>query len=274
MDIENKKILVICPHPDDEVIACGGFIAKYHKQIDVLCINSSGVKYDNDNISAEEIAENRCQEFYKVMKLANVNDYDITKIWGIPPMIDSIKKNYEHYANRFDYSNYDIILVPHAKDHHIEHRYVSNVLLKNILKKRHYKKNLIIMQYELWSPIAEPNYYEDITQYVNLKKQFIDAYKSRSNSHYAERILALNKYRTLLAYFWNPEKYVEAFYVSSVKDYLGRNKLEKLFSVKNQFKGNIKYKVFTIFGIKFSFKISQNCTVIKRKIYRESTLTK
>ena len=62
------KILLIAPHPDDEVIACGGFIAKYHNQIDVLCINSSGVKYKHDTLSAEEIAEMRCKEFEKTMQ--------------------------------------------------------------------------------------------------------------------------------------------------------------------------------------------------------------
>lgn len=68
------KILVVAPHPDDEVIACGGFIAKYHKQIDVLCINSSGVKYAGDKQTAEEIAQIRCDEFKSVMEAAGVKN--------------------------------------------------------------------------------------------------------------------------------------------------------------------------------------------------------
>ena len=92
---ESDKILIIAPHPDDEVIALGGFIAKYHSQIDVLCINSSGVANNANGDNAEEIADMRINEFYDVMKTANVNSYNITKIFGVPPMIKQIKnKNY------------------------------------------------------------------------------------------------------------------------------------------------------------------------------------
>lgn len=270
MNINNKKILLISPHPDDEVIACGGFIAKYHDQIDILCVNSSGVKYKHDKLSAEEIAEIRCNEFKTIMQIAKVNDYDITKIFGNPPMINSIKEHFNHYINRFDYSIYDIILVPHAEDNHIEHRYVGNILLKQILKKVRYKKDLIIMRYELWSPMKAPNYYEDITDFVDLKIQYIKSYKSRINSHYAERILGLNKYRTLSSYFWNPEKYVEAFYIESVDEYLNTNNfkyiLQKLFSIKNEYHDNIKHKCITIFGIIIKFQILEKQMAAERGI--------
>ena len=64
---DTDRILVIAPHPDDEVIGCGGIIAKYPTQADVLCINSSGVKYDWNIETAEEIAQICCNEFYTVM---------------------------------------------------------------------------------------------------------------------------------------------------------------------------------------------------------------
>lgn len=227
---KTDKILLIAPHPDDEVIACGGFLAKYSKQIDVLCVNSSGVKYSGNDLSAEEIAEIRCQEFNLVMTKLGIKKYFITKIWGKPPMIDKIKENYNNYLSQFDYSQYDIILVPHKHDAHIEHRFVGNILLKNLLKKSGYKPTLKIMRYELWSPILEPNYYEDITEYINVKKDLIDFYKSRSRSYYFERISGLNKYRSLSSFFLNPEKYVEAFRVESVYEYLGIRNYAKIFS--------------------------------------------
>jgi LmbE family N-acetylglucosaminyl deacetylase len=43
-----RKILVIAPHPDDEVLGCGGTIAKYTKQGDevYLCIVTKGYSPD------------------------------------------------------------------------------------------------------------------------------------------------------------------------------------------------------------------------------------
>lgn len=225
---KNSRILIIAPHPDDEVIACGGFICKYHKQIDILCVNSSGVKYAWDTLSAEEIAQVRCDEFYNVAKLAGVNKIYIEKIWGIPPMINQIEKHYQHYLTHFDMKDYDFILVPHRDDAHIEHRYVGNELLKKLIEKQGYRENLKILRYELWSPMPNPNYYEDITEFAETKRELINAYKSRINSHYAERILGLNKYRTLSSFFANPEKYVEAFYVEDVAVYLKKpDKIDK-----------------------------------------------
>ncbi len=217
---KNSKILVIAPHPDDEVIACGGFIAKYHNQIDILCVNASGVKYQHDTLSAEEIAQVRCDEFNEVAKLAGVQKTYIKKLWGIPPMINQIEKCYDDYLAHFNIKDYDFVLVPHKDDAHIEHRYAGNELLKRLIEVQGYKETLKILRYELWSPVQNPNYYEDITEFVQKKKELINAYKSRIGSHYAERILALNKYRTLNSYFFNPEKYVEAFYVEDVMTYL------------------------------------------------------
>ena len=218
---DTDKILIIAPHPDDEVIACGGFIAKYHNQIDILCINSSGIKYKVDELSAEEIAEVRCKEFYNVANIAQINKAYVQKIWGTYPMIDSIKKNIPNYMAKFNMKDYDYILVPHKNDAHVEHRYVGNVLLRHFLKNQGYKDNLIILRYELWSPIEKPNYYEDITGYIEKKKDLILSYKIRNGMHYLDRILSLNKYRTLNSYLNKNEKYVEAFYQEdSVEAYL------------------------------------------------------
>lgn len=214
------KILIIAPHPDDEVIACGGFIAKYHNQIDILCVNSSGIKYEGDVLSAEEIAQIRCNEFYEVAKLAGVNKTYIEKLWGRFVMIDEMEKHYEDYMREFNVKDYNVILVPHEYDNHPEHRYVGNVLLKTMIEKQGCKEDLKILRYELWSPIQKPNYFEDITEYVNKKTELIHAYKSRIGSHYAERILALNKYRTLNSFFAHYEKFVEAYYAEDLKEYL------------------------------------------------------
>ena len=129
LDIKQKdRILIIAPHPDDEVIACGGFILKYHEQIDVLCVNSSGVKYKEDLLQAEQIADVRCKEFQNVMKKAGIKKFYITKIWGVPPMIKQIEEHFNDYINNYNFKDYDYIFVPHAYDNHIEHIFAIRLL--------------------------------------------------------------------------------------------------------------------------------------------------
>ena len=214
------KILIIAPHPDDEVIGAGGIIAKYPSQTDVLCINSSGVKYDWNKETEEEIAQIRCDEFYNTMRHAKVNKSYIAKIWGIPPMFDSIESNFDNYLKNIDFKSYDIIFVPHKFDGHREHRFVGNYFVKKLLKKAGYKKSLKIARYEVWGTLQDPNYYENITDFVDKKRELIDLYVSRSKAHYADRILALNHYRAIVASFKDAKSFEEAFRVQSVKNYL------------------------------------------------------
>lgn len=215
----SDKILIIAPHPDDEVIAVGGFISKYHNQIDILCVNSSGIKYKGDTLSAEEIAQIRIEQFYDTAKKAGVNKTYIEKLWGEPVMIEKMESHYDDYLSRFNMKDYDYILVPHKDDNHPEHRWVGNTLLKNFLSIQGYKENLKILRYELWSPIAKPNYFEDITDFVEAKKELICNYKNRGEK-YCDKILGLNKYRTLTPYLNDRNKYVEAFYVEDIEGYL------------------------------------------------------
>ena len=224
------KVLIIAPHPDDEVIGCGGIISKYPTQVDVLCINSAGVKYSWNTESEEEIAQIRCNEFYNTMKLAGINKAWIAKIFGIPPMFEEINKNFSNYINNFNFQQYDFIFIPHEYDNHREHRFVGNHLLKRILKKTGYKKSLKIVRYEIWGTMQNPNYYEDITDYVSQKEELINNYKSRKRANYAEHILGLNYYRALIPFLGEKEKYVEAFCIQSIENYL-KYKDDKSWSV-------------------------------------------
>lgn len=213
---QDDKILIIAPHPDDEVISCGGFIAKYSKQIDILCINSSGVKYEWNSESAEEIAQIRCNEFYNVMKKSGVNKSFIAKIWGIPPMFEDIKKHIDDYLENFNMKEYDIILVPDRLDGHREHRFVANYLTKHLLKKSGYKNDAKIARYEVWATLENVNYFEDISDVIEKKEELINAYESRIKANYAGKIKGLNFYRGLVAGC----EYAEAFNVLCIKKYL------------------------------------------------------
>lgn len=215
IDFSGKKVLVAAPHPDDEVIGCGGFLAM-HNCIDVLCINSSGVKYEWDSNSAEEIAEMRVNEFKNVMSMIGAEKYFINKIWGRPPMFKSIMKHWHEIVDCFDYSKYDYIFIPHLKDCHREHRFLSSYLMPKILEKCDYKSTLKICFYEVWSPLENPNFYLDISEYCEKKIEYINAYETRKGADYAKRILGLNQYRGLIGKC----RYAEAYEVVTVDDYL------------------------------------------------------
>ena len=213
---KNTKCLMVCPHPDDEMLGCGGTLLKYSNYFDCICMASSGVK--TESIDAESRANLRIEEFNKVMQALNIKNHWIFKTFGVPPMINQIEKLFKEYCSVLDTIKYDYIFLPHPKDNHGEHNFITNDLFKRILKKNGYKKDLKIVFYEVWSPISNPNYFEDITEVVEEKIKNLELYKSQFVwINYSDKIAGLNKYRGMLA---NNVGYAEAFNIISVNKYL------------------------------------------------------
>lgn len=210
------KCLIVAPHPDDEVIGCGGLMAKNARNFDVICISSSGVAYQN--IGAEERADIRIQEFEKVMQQLGIVTYWIFKIFGVPPMVSKIADNFCKYAKILNLYRYDYIFLPSPIDNHKEHQFVTNELMKNIIIKNGYKKNCKIVFYEVWTPMPNPSYFEDISEVIDFKKKLIGIYESQLvKIDYVSRISALNHYRGVFA---NNAEYAEAYKVVSMEEYL------------------------------------------------------
>ena len=51
---KTDKILIVSPHPDDETIGCGGLLAKYGPQCDILMLTDGRLgnieKYKDTNL--------------------------------------------------------------------------------------------------------------------------------------------------------------------------------------------------------------------------------
>lgn len=215
---KNTKCLMVCPHPDDEMLGCGGTFIKYSDYFDCICMASSGVK--TESIDAESRANLRIEEFNKVMQALNIKNHWIFKTFGVPPMINQIENLFKEYCSVLDTKKYDYIFLPHPKDNHEEHNFITNDLFKRILKKNGYKKDLKIVFYEVWSPILNPNYFEDISSVVYKKQDILNLYQSQwVKYNLIPRIIGLNQYRGVNA---NNADYAEAFKVITVTKFLRR----------------------------------------------------
>jgi LmbE family N-acetylglucosaminyl deacetylase len=215
---KKERCLVMAPHPDDEVIGCGGIMAKYPDNFDCMVINSSGVKYKHDTDSADAIAGGRMQEFYAVMAYLGIKNHWIFKIFGDPPHYDQIIAHTAEYLKAVDFKKYKYIFVPDRLDGHREHRFLTNYYLPLLMQEQGYNRHSYICYYGVWSTVSEPNYFEDISQVMDKKEQAILLYKSRTKNvdNYATRIKGLNYYYGLLT----NTKYAEAYKVESIREYL------------------------------------------------------
>lgn len=213
---EVERCLMVAPHPDDETLAAGGLMLKYPNKFDCICMASAGVK--TPTISAEDRADLRIKEFSQVMDAIGIKNRWIYKTFGVPPMNDQIEKYFTDYCTVLDTKQYDCFFLPHPKDNHPEHQYITNNLFKRILKRNGYKTTAKVVFYEVWAPLSEPNYFEDISKVAESKKNILKLYSSQwIKYNLIPRILGLNAYRG----FWADNKeYGEAYSVCSIHSYL------------------------------------------------------
>jgi LmbE family N-acetylglucosaminyl deacetylase len=182
------KFLVLVPHPDDESIGCGGFLLQYARQCDVILLTNGCY---GGKEAPERVVEIRLNEFTTVMNHLQVRRFECLNIE------DSHLIAYYKIFNKIDITGYDYILMPGHMDMHPDHMAVSH-LFKRLCK--HHICLAKVVYYEIWSALAKPTHYIDISNYIDEKTALIRMYKSQDSIDYAERILALNHWRGITHY--------------------------------------------------------------------------
>ena len=218
------KCLVIAPHPDDEVIGCGGIMAKYAAQFDCVVVNSSGFVRKDDTLGEEEIADERIAEFNSAMDFLGIKNRWIFKIFGKIPHFDKMIEQVPNYLKTLNLAKYDYIFVPDRFDGHREHRFVTNHLVPLLMRRGGYNKRGFVCQYNVWGTVFDPNYFEDISAVAAIKEQAILKYHSRTfiKDNYAKRIAGLNYFYGMLMGVRAGIQAAEAYHVEPTKDYLAR----------------------------------------------------
>tara|TARA_B110000495_G_C22739920_1_gene433857 strand:+ start:51 stop:725 length:675 start_codon:yes stop_codon:yes gene_type:complete len=222
-----KKILILSPHADDEILGCGGFISKYSKQnyhINVLILTNAN-KGAPEIYSHEKIKQIRneakiANNFIGTKKLSfedlpalNLNNYPIYKISNI------ISK----YISDI---NPEIVLIPSANDINDDHKIIFKAakVSMRVNKKSNLKK---ILSYEVLSETEwnedeksfNPNYFvrldkSDINNKVKAFLKYRSQTKKFPHPRSKEAIVNLSKVRGSQVFM----KYAEAFKVEKILD--------------------------------------------------------
>lgn len=185
MPKNKNKILIIAPHPDDEVLGCGGTIKKYSSQGSEisLCIVTKGYSPDwseefQKNIKKSTEASNKILGIKKTYYL----DFPTAKLDTIAQkeINDSILKCVEEV-------NPDEVFIPFSGDASKDHRLIFESFLvaarpKPGLAIKRILSYEVLSETEWGSQITEkgflPNVYMDISETLKQKIEAIQCYKS------------------------------------------------------------------------------------------------
>ncbi|MEK7663900.1 MAG: PIG-L deacetylase family protein [Patescibacteria group bacterium] len=179
-----SKILVIAPHPDDEVLGCGGTIKKYVESGDevYLCIITKPRVPD----WSEEYIASKQKEIEASNKALGFKE---TFFLDLPALrLDTIaqKDLNDQLIKICEKLKPQILYIPFFGDINHDHQIVSRA---GLVAARPKPGSLVkkIFAYEVLSEtewnmprdsVFVPNYYEDISGFVDAKKEAMACYKS------------------------------------------------------------------------------------------------
>ena len=181
------SILVVAAHPDDEVLGCGGYIAARVKSGDEVVVTfvSDGVTSRDENLGIAEIETRRhaARSASQVLGVKDVSfgDFPDNKLDSVPVL--EVIKTIESVIRRVQPS---IVVTHFGGDLNIDHRIVNQAVITSC---RPTSGQCVkqIMFFEIpssteWQVPNEgevfvPNWFEDISQTLELKAQALKMYE-------------------------------------------------------------------------------------------------
>lgn len=200
-----KKILVVAPHQDDEIIGCGGFICyaidkKWTVEVIHVFAGTSGVLGVDSPKQCSKIRQAEAE------LSAKIGHYKLLDNLGF---IDRDRTTDAHIQQAliktFRDRNPHVILLPHIDESDLEHRvaslmgreasWLSRMRINTELGKP-VNHEIKVLYYEIWRPIIHPFLFLNIDRYVETKKNMLKSFKSQvASSSWVQGSLGLGAYR-------------------------------------------------------------------------------
>ncbi len=196
------NILVFSPHPDDDVIGCGGSIAKHIKSgHNVTAVYMTSGTACPSRYSPEELGIVREKEATDAADILGVQnliflrypDGGLAYSPEVIAMLEGLIKQ----------TKPDKIYIPHKNDSHKDHKMTYQLVcqaLASILQKSLEEwKQPIVLCYEVWTPLQYVSHKENITDYMPLKIAALQKHASQIELvRFDKAVKALNRYRGIM----------------------------------------------------------------------------
>jgi len=221
-----KKILIVSAHPDDEILGLGGTLLKHKNNGDelhwlIITNISTEQGFSSDLVNKRQIEINEIFSkvgFKSIVKL----DYPTMNL-SSDTLIELIPKISKIVSELMP----EIIYTMNRSDAHSDHRIVFNAV-STCTKSFRYPSVKKFLMYETLSETEfapalpenqfTPNYFVDISNYIDKKIELMKIYSSELGEHPFPRsvnnIKALATYRGAFA----GVKYAEAFQIVHIID--------------------------------------------------------
>lgn len=219
------RILVFSPHPDDDVIGCGGSIAKHVTQDnEVIIVYMTSGEAGSLGYAKKELAKIREKEAREAAEILGVGVQDLiflrNRVGNRDGYLEYNEKNLVEIINIIRAKKPNVVYIPHKNDAHKDHMKTNELVVESIGRaggpwfpecKGEPWLVATVLCYEVWTPLLNCSYASDITDFFELKVKALKKHASQTaDIQYVEAVKGLNRYRGMMS---GKGKYCECFQV-------------------------------------------------------------
>lgn len=179
--LDEKRVLLLAPHVDDETIGAGGTLKKYSDQksiTSVIYLTDGFRSITKDDI--QKHIETRKKEAKEAQRLLNIKDiYFFDEKDG--ELTNSLEIQ-QRLKEKIELLKPDVIYAPVFVDGHPDHVTTTKILSSTLeLMDDKYVEGVVIRLFEINTllPVDEINFIVDITKYFDTKKEAMKIFKSQ-----------------------------------------------------------------------------------------------
>lgn len=189
----NKRVLVVAPHPDDELLGCGGTLLRYRAEGHTIAWLVMTVVSSNAGWSDEQI-ENRKIEIQKVRDGLNIDPEHVYELDFPTAELDCVPMSVlvSKISEVFKSFKPDEVMLPYPGDVHSDHR-VTFKAASACTKWFRYPSVKRVIAYETLSETDfgidprdvgfRPNVFVDVTTYMDRKIELMAIYVSEMGEY-------------------------------------------------------------------------------------------
>jgi LmbE family N-acetylglucosaminyl deacetylase len=221
---ESGKITVLAPHMDDEVLGCGGTIARHVQAgADVSVIFLTDGRYGGGGHAAltepergrrqRELVDIRKEEARRAGEILGVKSITFLDAEDGRLRADSLVP--QRLRAILERERPHLVYLPFFLENHVDHCAASDMLIAATTGT---KQNFECRCYEVWTPLF-PNIVVEIDTTIELKRRALACYRSQlADMDYVHTGIGLNAYRSS-AIGCKTARFAEAFFALPLADY-------------------------------------------------------
>lgn len=239
--LRGEKLLVLAPHPDDEVIGCGGLIALHaaeKRQVRVV-VATDGTAAPDSTADRDEYRLRRERESIDGLKQLGAPTPHFLRFpdRGLESVQNELREILKTHIREF---SPDLVAVPSPIEVHPDHLALTRALFDLIQSDEELVGDLAMTRvafYEVSQPI-QPNVLVDITECAEVKFGAIEQHASQSEIRdYQWFARGLNQYRSMT--LGSGARYAEAYHVMEMP----RLRTEPWSRIAQEVSGSIRLEV-------------------------------